>query len=108
MLLLWRIADPLVACTTLDELESFVIRSGEAVLPELVGRFDLADLKRKAAGGEGREWAFDQHLKTRLNAEFVGYGIEVTRALLNFTSDKTRTIKLIGSLPEAAADFSVE
>ena len=105
MLLIWRISDPLVAAEALDELGSFVIRSGESVLPELVGKFDLDDMKRKAAGGEGREWGFDQHLRTKLNSLFEKYGIEVTLALLNFTSDRTRTFKLIGSNNELEANL---
>jgi regulator of protease activity HflC (stomatin/prohibitin superfamily) len=96
MVVMWRVADPLLLCRSVDGLGALVSKVGESVLPELVGRFDLADLKRKAAGGEGREWGFDQHLCTELDKVFLPYGITVETARLNFTSDRVRTLKLIG------------
>lgn len=97
MVVLWRVADVLKCCEAVDGLADLVSRVGESVLPELVGRFTLEDLKRKAAGGEGKEWGFDTHLRTALAAVFDDYGIAVDRARLNFTSDRVRTLKLIGS-----------
>ena len=97
MVVVWRVVDPLLLCTMVDDLGLIVSKLGESVLPELVGEFDLEALKRKAAGGEGREWGFDQHLRRALSAVFESYGITVDRARLNFTSDRVRTLKLIGS-----------
>lgn len=97
MLVLWRVEDPLTFCKSLDDPEQIVSRMGEAVLPELVGAFALEDLKRKAAGGEGRQWGFDTHLLKALASAFAPYGIVVEKARLNFTSDKVRTLKIITS-----------
>lgn len=105
MVVLWRIASALKCCETIDGLGEIVGRVGESVLPELVGEFTLEELKRKAAGGEGREWGFDQHLRRALGQVFEPYGITVDRARLNFTSDRVRTFKLIGS--GSPASFNV-
>lgn len=97
MAVVWHVEDALLFCTTIASgVDALVARVGETVLPELVGRFDMADLKRKAAGGEAREWAFDAHLATALGKVFAPYGIVVDTARLNFTSDRVRTLKLIG------------
>jgi len=102
MVVVWNVADPLVCCRRVDALGTMVSKLGESVLPELVGKFDLAELKRKAAGGEGREWGFDAHLRLALTQALDTYGLAVSVARLNFTSDRVRTFKLIGS----AQDFS--
>jgi regulator of protease activity HflC (stomatin/prohibitin superfamily) len=97
MAVVWRVSDPLVYCKAIAYgVSELVSRVGESVLPELVGRFDLDDLKRKAAGGEGREWRFDAHLQTALGKVFEPYGISIDLARINFTSDRVRTLKLIG------------
>ncbi len=95
MVIAWKVGDPLVCAENVNGLNDLVTKLGESVLPELVGRFSLDDLKRKAAGGEGKEWAFDQHLVTALTSLFKPYGIEVVQARINFTSDKVRTFKVI-------------
>jgi regulator of protease activity HflC (stomatin/prohibitin superfamily) len=97
MAVLWRVDDPVKFGSSLDDPVQIVNRLGESVLPELVGGFTLDELKRKAAGGSGREWAFDTHLRKALGTAFEPYGIVVEMARLNFTSDKVRTLKLIGS-----------
>lgn len=97
MAVLWKIANPLSLCQEVDGYMELINRAGESVLPELVGRLTLDELKRKAAGGEGREWAFDRHLRDALDAAFARYGIVIDMARLNFTSDRIRTLKLIGS-----------
>lgn len=96
MVVLWRVTDALRLCAEVDDLHLLVSKVGESVLPQLVGEMDLEDMKRKAAGGEGREWAFDAQLRTRLKNIFEPFGIAVDTARLNFTSDRVRTLKLIG------------
>jgi regulator of protease activity HflC (stomatin/prohibitin superfamily) len=97
MAVVWHVADPLTFCTTISGgVDGIVARVGETVLPELVGQFDLLDLKRKAAGGEAREWGLDTHLRRDLQGVLGPYGIVVDRARVNFTSDRVRTLKLIG------------
>jgi regulator of protease activity HflC (stomatin/prohibitin superfamily) len=96
MLVMWRVSDPLLLCRGVDGMRGLVSRVGESVLPELVGRFDLEALKRKAAGGAAGEWGFDEHLRIELDKVFAPYGITVETARLNFTSDRVRTYKLIG------------
>lgn len=96
MAVVWRVTDPLLCCQTVDSLPTIVSRIGESVLPELVGAFSLEELRRKAAGGEGREWGFDAHLRRALSATFAPYGITVDMARLNFTGDRVRTLKIIG------------
>lgn len=102
MVAVWRIADPLVCCERVDALGELVSKLGESVLPELVGRFELAELKRRAAGGEGREWGFDRHLREELSKALAEYGMAIDAARLNFTSDRVRTFKIIGH----SQDFS--
>jgi regulator of protease activity HflC (stomatin/prohibitin superfamily) len=102
MVVLWRVDRPKLCCETVDQLGLLVAKLGESVLPELVGSLTLDELKRKAAGGEGREWGFDTHLRRALLAAFEPYGITVERARVNFTSDRVRTFKLIGSSNEMA------
>lgn len=102
MVIAWRVCDPVRCAETVNGLGTLVSRLGESVLPELVGQFTLEQLKRKAAGGEGREWAFDQHLRTALDRLFEPYGIEVASARVNFTSDRVRTFKLIGAQNEVS------
>lgn len=96
MTVVYRVADPTKCFTTVNGLSMLMARVGESVLPELVGSFTLDELKRKASGGEGREWGFDVHLRRALNTTFADYGISVDRARLNFTSDRVRTFKIIG------------
>lgn len=100
MVVLWHVLDPLHCGERMAEVNNLVSKIGESILPELVGRFTLDEFKRKAAGGEGREWAFDQHLKTALNQLLEYYGIIADKARLNFTSDRVRTFKLIGATNE--------
>lgn len=97
MTVIWKVSDPLLLCETVDDIDNLVSKIGEAVLPELVGKWPLADLKRKATGGEEREWGFDTHLKRALETILNPYGITVELARLNFTSDRVRTFKLISS-----------
>ena len=97
MVVIWFVEDALLCGTTVDEVDSLVPRSGESVLPETVGAFVLNDFKRKAIGGEGREWAFDTHLRTALSALVKPYGVGIRMARLNFTDDRVRTFKLIGN-----------
>ena len=107
MVVVWHVADALVCCKTVDSLGSLMSKLGESVLPELVGKFALEELKRKAAGGEGRGWGFDAHLRLALTQAFEPYGIAVRVARLNFTSDRVRTFKLIGSTQDFSA-MSIE
>jgi regulator of protease activity HflC (stomatin/prohibitin superfamily) len=96
MVVLWRVDDPLKLCELVNQLAAFVSKTAESVLPPIVGEFDLEVLKRKAAGGAPGEWAFDTHLRVALNKVFNPYGIEIESARLNYTSDRVRTLKLIG------------
>ena len=103
MVIVWRVDDPLRCAENVDGLNLLVSKLGEAVLPELVGSFTLDEMKRKAAGGEGREWGINAHLEKRLMAKFEKYGIVIDEACVNFSSDRVRTFKLIGSQNEAVA-----
>lgn len=97
MVIVWRVADALRCAERVNGLGYLVAKVGESVLPELIGSFTLEDLKRKVAGGEGREWGINAHLERKLSAAFAEYGIAVDRARVNFTSDRVRSFKLIGS-----------
>ena len=106
MVIVWRVGDPLRCATLVNGLGYLVSRLGESVLPELVGSFTLEELKRKAAGGEGREWGINAHLERKLRAKFEPYGITVDEACVNFMSDRVRTFKLIGSGNDFASVIS--
>ncbi len=95
MVVVWRVEDPLIVATTINGLDDFVREQGATALPELVGDFTLEELKRRAAGGEGKERGFSHFLKKKLNDLFAPYGIAIDSAQLNYTSDKVRTIQLV-------------
>lgn len=97
MVIVWRVGDPLRCAEQVNGLGYLVAKVGESVLPELVGSFTLEELRRKAAGGEGREWGVNAHLERKLAAAFAEYGITVDRARVNFTSSRVRAFKLIGT-----------
>jgi regulator of protease activity HflC (stomatin/prohibitin superfamily) len=96
MVVLWHIADPLKLGETVFDAQAFVSKTAESVLPPLVGRFDLAELKQRAAGPTDSKWAFETLLERDLNAVFKPYGIAVESARLNFTSDRVRTFRMVG------------
>lgn len=102
MVIVWRVADPVLCARTVNGLGELVSRLGESVLPELVGRFSLEELKSKAAGGAGREWAFDTHLRKSLGECFAPYGIAIESARVNFTSERVRCFKIIGASNETS------
>ena len=95
MVVVWRVSDPVLCATTVNGLNDMVKELGATVLPELVGDFTLDELKRKAAGGEGRERGFSFHLQRKLAALLAPYGLAVDAAQLNFTADRTRTFLLV-------------
>ena len=99
MVVVWQVEDAILTCTMVDDIDLFVVRVGESVLPELVGGFDMEELKRKAAGGSSHEWGFDTHLRQALRNKFKRYGLKIVSARLNFTTERVRTIKLVGSEP---------
>ena len=97
VVVVWRVADPIVLATRVNKLQGFVGEIVEAMLPELVGDLDLADFKRKAAGGEAGERSLNARLTMKTRNALQPYGIEVDYARVNFTSSSVRTIKLIGA-----------
>ncbi len=97
MVIVWRVGDPLLCARRVNDLTRLVSKLGESLLPELVGEFDLEDFKRKAAGGEGRQWSLNAHLTTRARSLLIPYGIEVEQVRSNFTTERVRTFKLIGA-----------
>lgn len=103
MAVVWRVDEPVVCAERVDGLGLLVSKLGESVLPEVVAALTLEELKRKAAGGEGREWGINAHLERRLATVFEEYGIVIDKARVNFTSGEVRTIKLIGSGQDAAS-----
>jgi len=106
MVVVWRIGDAVRCAETVNGLNDMVRELGSTVLPELVGDFTLDELKRKAAGGEGRERGFNHHLTRKLGALLMPYGIAVDEAQLNFTSDRVRTFQLIS--PDTGGRTSTE
>lgn len=94
--LTWAVGDAKVALDTVNDITSFVGEKLESVLPTLVGQYDLEELQRKAAGGEGREWALNRHLLSATVALLEPYGIRVIDARVNFTS-RARVFRLLQS-----------
>lgn len=99
MVVLWRVSDALKLCETVDDLQHLVSKMAESVLPETVGRFALDELKARATGTADGKWGFDTLLQSALSKVFEPYGIAIENARLNFTSDRVRTLKVIGAAP---------
>lgn len=95
LVVVWRVKDPLKAAESVNDLADMVEEVSESVLPELVAGFTLEELQRKVAGGEGREWSFNQHLTTRAGKLLERYGLEVDYARVNFTASRPRTFNLL-------------
>ncbi len=97
MVIMWKITDPLLCASSVNDLHAFAQEIGESILPEIVGRYTLAEFKSKAAGGEEGQWALNTHLTRNAKKLFSQYGVEIDYARVNFTSDRVRTLKHIGS-----------
>lgn len=94
--LTWRVVDPKIVATEINDFSDWVGEKVESILPKLVAQYTLEDLQRKVAGGEGREWGLNRHLFEAAKAFLEPRGFEVIDVRINFTA-KTRVFRLLQS-----------
>ncbi len=92
--LTWAIADPRAAHGRVGDLTEWIGEKVESILPRIVGTYTLVELQRKAAGGEGREWALDRHLLVEAEKMLSPYGVKAISARVNFTA-RTKVYRVI-------------
>lgn len=109
MALVWHISDPLLVAGKINGLDAFVSKLAESVLPEFVGTYNLDEFKKRCAGKGDKpgEWGANALLRGRLRTRFESYGIEIDDAFVNFTDDRIRSLKIIGSGNEKGSTFVI-